>query len=160
LGGAAAESGAVVTHRGLPTVVGQASQLGQVFQNLIANAIKFHGQAAPQVVVSAGRDDHEWLFSVQDNGIGIEPACTERIFAPFQRLNAREEYSGTGMGLALCKKIIEQHGGRIWAEAKPSQGTRILFTLPVTLASASDSTSRDFVGRGERAIVQGGRASQ
>ena len=135
LGAAIAESGAVVTHHGLPVVLGRASQLGQVFQNLIANAIKFHSQVPPLVSVSARRDGSDWLFCVEDNGIGIDPAHAERIFVLFQRLHTREEYPGTGTGLAVCKKIIEGHGGRIWVESHIGHGTRVLFTLPVALAS-------------------------
>jgi PAS domain S-box-containing protein len=124
------ESGAVISYSDLPTVPGQASQLSQVFQNLIANAIKFHGEAPLQVTISALRQGNEWLFSVQDNGIGIDPAYVERVFVLFQRLHTREEYPGTGIGLAVCKKIIERHGGRIWLESRPGHGTRVLFTLP------------------------------
>jgi PAS domain S-box-containing protein len=124
------DSGAVVTFEGLPTLCGQASQLRQLFQNLIGNAIKFHGSAAPRVTVSARREDRDWLFVVEDNGIGIDPAFSERIFVIFRRLHTREEYPGTGIGLAICKKIVEQHGGRIWVESRPGQGTQFLFTLP------------------------------
>jgi light-regulated signal transduction histidine kinase (bacteriophytochrome) len=143
---AIAESGAVVTHHGLPTVSVQASQLGQVFQNLIANAITFRGEVLPQVTVSAQRRGKEWLFMVQDNGIGIDPAQAERIFVPFQRLHTREEYPGTGIGLAVCKKIVERHGGRIWVESGPGRGARFLFTLwasPAAPATTHTPATRD-----------------
>jgi PAS domain S-box-containing protein len=143
---AIAESGAVVTHHGLPTVSVQASQLGQVFQNLIANAITFRGEVLPQVTVSAQRRGKEWLFMVQDNGIGIDPAQAERIFVPFQRLHTREEYPGTGIGLAVCKKIVERHGGRIWVESEPGRGARFLFTLrasPAAPAPTHTPATRD-----------------
>jgi PAS domain S-box-containing protein len=127
------ESGAVVTLGDLPIVHGQSSQLSQLFQNLIGNAIKFHGEEAPHVTISAKRQDQDWLFVVEDNGIGIEPAYAERVFVIFRRLHTREEYPGTGIGLAICKKIVEQHGGRIWVESQPGHGTRFLFTMPAAL---------------------------
>lgn len=124
------EAGAVIEREPLPTVRGDPLQLTQVFQNLISNAIKFRGQAAPRLSISARRDGAEWIFTVQDNGIGIEPKNFERIFNLFQRLHTRQEYSGTGIGLAICKKIIERHGGRIWVESVPGQGAAFRFTLP------------------------------
>jgi light-regulated signal transduction histidine kinase (bacteriophytochrome) len=127
-------------------VFGQASQLGQVFQNLIANAIKFRGEAPPRVNVSAQRNGKEWLFTVQDNGIGIDPAQAERIFVPFQRLHTREEYPGAGIGLAVCKKIVERHGGHIWVESEPGRGARFLFTLrarPAAPATPHTPATRD-----------------
>jgi PAS domain S-box-containing protein len=143
---AIAESGTVITCHDLPTVFGQASQLGQVFQNLIANAIKFRGEAPPRVNVSAQRNGKEWLFTVQDNGIGIDPAQAERIFVPFQRLHTREEYPGAGIGLAVCKKIVERHGGHIWVESEPGRGARFLFTLrarPAAPATPHTPATRD-----------------
>jgi PAS domain S-box-containing protein len=128
------ESGAVITHRDLPTLVGQGSQLSQLFQNLIGNAIKFHGTEVPRVTISATRRDQDWLFTVEDNGIGIDPAFAERIFVIFRRLHTRDEYPGTGIGLTICKKIVERHGGHIWVESTPGQGTRLLFTLPAMAA--------------------------
>ncbi len=124
------ESGAVVTHDPLPTVPADAAQLARVFQNLIDNAIKFHEEASPRVHVSARREGGEWCFAVQDNGIGIDPAQTERIFEMFQRLHTQDEYEGTGIGLALCQKIVERHGGRIWVESEPGQGSTFYFSLP------------------------------
>jgi light-regulated signal transduction histidine kinase (bacteriophytochrome) len=128
------ESGAVVRYQGLPTLSGQGSSLRQLFQNLIGNAIKFHDSAPPQVTISAERQEQNWLFVVEDNGIGIDPAYAERIFVIFRRLHTRDEYPGTGIGLAICKKIVEQHGGRIWVEPRLGRGSRFLFTLPETPA--------------------------
>lgn len=124
------EGRAVIEHEHLPTVKGDSVQLAQVFQNLIGNAIKFHGKAAPKVRIGAHRQNGEWVFEVKDNGIGIDPKNFHRIFVLFQRLHTRQEYPGTGMGLAICKKIIERHGGRIWAESKPNEGSTFFFTLP------------------------------
>ncbi|MBI4282351.1 MAG: PAS domain S-box protein [Chloroflexi bacterium] len=126
------ESGAVVTHDALPTVMADALQLAQVFQNLIDNAVKFHGEESPQVHVSAERKGDEWLFSVRDNGIGIDPQYFDRLFVIFQRLHSRSEYPGTGIGLALCKRIVERHGGRIWVESEPGKGATFFFTLLAT----------------------------
>jgi PAS domain S-box-containing protein len=121
---------AVVTHDPLPTVLVDETQLGQLFQNLIANALKFRGPAPPRIHVSATRGEGEWVFAVRDNGIGIAPEYRERIFVIFQRLHARDEYPGTGIGLAICKKIVERHGGRIWVESMPGEGATFYFTLP------------------------------
>ena len=124
------ESGAQISHGGLPSVPVDAGQLAQVFQNLIGNAIKYRSQAAPLIQIAADQREDEWVFSVQDNGIGIEPQYAERIFIIFQRLHTRQEYPGTGIGLAICKKIVECHGGRIWLEAAGGQGARFCFALP------------------------------
>jgi signal transduction histidine kinase len=140
LGPAIAESGAVVTHGPLPAVWADRSQLAQVFQNLIANAIKFRGKQAPEISVKAEisnnsksndatLEDH-WVFSVSDNGIGIAPEYAENVFVVFQRLHTRTEYPGNGIGLAICKKIIEHYGGKIWVEAQPGHGSTFKFTLP------------------------------
>jgi PAS domain S-box-containing protein len=125
------EGGAVVVREALPTVNADAWQLVQLFQNLIGNAIKFRGDEAPQIHISAAQREDGWVFSVRDNGIGIAPESFERIFVIFQRLHGRAEYAGTGIGLAVCKKIVERHGGRIWVESEPGAGTAFCFTLPV-----------------------------
>ncbi len=124
------ESGAVVAHGLLPTVMGDHTQLGQLFQNLVSNAIKFRNRERPLVHVSAEETEKEWIFSVRDNGIGIDPQCAERIFVIFQRLHRNEDYPGTGIGLAICKKIVERHGGRIWVESQPGEGSKFTFTIP------------------------------
>ena len=124
------ESGAVVTHDLLPIVRADEIQIGQLLQNLIGNAIKFCKQEPPLVHVSGKRNGKAWIFSIQDNGIGIDPQYAERIFVIFQRLHKREEYQGTGIGLAVCKKIVERHGGRIWVESEPDKGATFYFTIP------------------------------
>jgi PAS domain S-box-containing protein len=126
---AIAASGAVVTHDPLPTVTGDAGQLVQLFQNLIANAVKFRGQKPAQIHVGARRQDSHWVFSVQDNGIGIEQQYFDRIFVIFQRLHGREQYPGTGIGLAICKRIVERHGGKIWVESESGKGSTFSFVL-------------------------------
>jgi PAS domain S-box-containing protein len=132
LGRAIKEAEAEVTHDPLPTVMADKAQLAQVFQNLIANGIKFRREdVPPHVHVSAEREGQEWLFSVADNGIGIDPEQAARLFQIFQRLHTQEEYEGTGIGLALCKRIVERHGGRIWVESEVGEGSTFTFTLPV-----------------------------
>jgi PAS domain S-box-containing protein len=124
------ESGAAVTHGPLPTVIADAVQLTQLFQNLVGNALKFRGAEPARVHVSAERSDDDWLFAVRDNGIGIDPSYGERIFVIFQRLHGRTEYPGTGIGLAICKKIVERHRGRIWLDVASGPGATFRFTLP------------------------------
>lgn len=131
LRGRIAETKAVITHDPLPTVMADSTQLMQLFLNLISNAIKFRSQETPQIHITAKRLDDAWLFSVQDNGIGIDPQFSERIFVIFQRLHTRDEYQGTGMGLAICKKILECHRGKIWVESELGQGATFYFTIPV-----------------------------
>ena len=123
------ESGAVVTRGPLPIVMADKLQLGQLFQNLVGNAVKYHGEEAPRVHVSAEQKGNEWVFAVRDNGIGIDPQYAERVFVIFQRLHTREQYSGTGIGLAICKKIVERHGGRIWVESQLGSGSTFYFTI-------------------------------
>ena len=130
LGSAIEESGAKLTHDPLPTVMADKDQLSRLFQNLLGNAIKFHAVDPPVVHVSARRNENEWLFSVQDNGIGIDPEFFERIFLIFQRLHGRNEYSGTGVGLAICRKIVERHGGKIWIKSQAGKGSTFYFTMP------------------------------
>ncbi|HEY9794761.1 MAG TPA: CHASE3 domain-containing protein [Leptolyngbyaceae cyanobacterium] len=124
------ESSAVVTGDPLPTVLGDRTQLRQLLQNLISNAIKFRREEPPVVHISAEPQEDFWLFTVRDNGIGIDPQFAERIFVLFQRLHSRQEYPGTGIGLAICKKIVERHGGRIWVESHLGGGSAFYFTLP------------------------------
>lgn len=124
------ESGAEVTHDSLPTVMGDAVQLTQLFQNLIGNAVKFRGAVAPKVRVAVQRKGPDWEFTVSDNGIGIAEQDFQRVFIVFQRLHTRERYTGTGIGLSVCKKIVERHGGRIWVESKLGKGTTFHFTIP------------------------------
>ena len=125
------ESGAVITHDPLPTVLADNTQLMQLFLNLIGNAIKFRSEKAPEIHVGASRQEDGWLLSVRDNGIGIEPQFGDRIFVIFQRLHTRDEYPGTGMGLAICKKIVECHRGRIWVESELGQGATFYMTIPL-----------------------------
>lgn len=124
------KSGGKVTHDPLPTVLADTSQLGQLFQNLVSNAIKFHGEESPRVHISAKQKGDRWLFSVRDNGIGIESKYNERIFILFQRLHGRGDYPGTGIGLAVCKKIVERHKGEMWIDSALGKGTTFYFTLP------------------------------
>ena len=134
------ESDARVDRDRLPIVVGNRSQLVQLIQNLVANAIKFRGDAPPVVHVGVTTDDETWTFSVADNGIGMNPEATDRIFQIFQRLHSRDEYPGTGIGLTIAKKIVEQHGGSIWVESEPGQGTTFFFTLPAEGDAVPDMT--------------------
>jgi PAS domain S-box-containing protein len=130
LRGSIKEAGATVTHDDLPTVRGDVSKLTQLFQNLIGNAVKFrHADRPCHVHVSSSQQEGKWLFSVRDNGIGIAPEHHVRIFVIFQQLHGRREYPGAGIGLAICKKIVEQHGGRIWVESKVGEGSTLYFTL-------------------------------
>jgi signal transduction histidine kinase len=125
------EAAAEIGHGPLPTLLGNLDQLTRLFQNLVGNAIKFRSQAPPRVHVSAELNGQEWVFSVRDNGIGMDPQFADRIFMVFQRLHSREEYPGTGIGLAIAKKIVEQRGGRIWVESEPGEGATFHFTVPL-----------------------------
>jgi light-regulated signal transduction histidine kinase (bacteriophytochrome) len=125
------ETGARLEIADLPSVRGEASLLSAVFQNLISNALKFKGNEAPVIHVDVERDGDMWKFSVHDNGIGIEPEYADRIFVIFQRLHPKDAYPGTGIGLAMCRKIVEYHGGTIWLRTDVDSGTSFEFTLPV-----------------------------
>jgi signal transduction histidine kinase len=124
------ESGAILEHAQLPVLLADSSQLVQVFQNLIGNAIKFRGSQTPLIRISAELRGKEWIFSVADNGIGIAAEHAESVFVVFRRLHAHAEYPGNGIGLSICKKIVEQHGGRIWVESEIGHGSTFRFTLP------------------------------
>ncbi len=125
------ESGATVTYNGLPTVLADGLQLTQIFQNLISNAIKFRSKDAPRIEIAVERRGQEWCFAVHDNGIGLDQQYADRIFIIFQRLHTQQEYPGTGIGLAVCKRVVERHGGRIWVESAVGQGATFYFTLPM-----------------------------
>ena len=127
---ATAESGAVVTHDPLPPVVMSEMQLTQLFQNLVGNAIKYHGPEIPRIHISCSAKEKGLTFSVRDNGLGIARRHYDRIFVMFQRLHARDEFSGTGIGLAISKKIVERHGGRLWVQSEPGKGSTFSFSLP------------------------------
>jgi signal transduction histidine kinase len=129
---AIAESGATVECSDLPVVNADLAQMTQLLQNLIGNAVKFRGKQAPRITIGAQRKDDAWIFSVSDNGIGIDPQYFDRIFLIFQRLHTRSQYTGTGIGLAVCKKIVERHGGLIWVESKPAEGSTFYFSIPIT----------------------------
>ncbi len=124
------ENGGTVTSDDLPKVYADESQLVSLFQNLIQNALKFRGEAEPRVHVSAEEIEDDWRFSVRDNGLGIEPQYRERIFGIFERLQGREKHGGTGIGLALCRRIVNRHGGRIWVGSRPGEGSTFYFTIP------------------------------
>jgi light-regulated signal transduction histidine kinase (bacteriophytochrome) len=141
MGPAIQESGAVVTYAALPTVWADRSQMTQLFQNLIGNAIKFRGKEMPAISVQVEKVDAQWLFSVTDNGIGIAPEYVENIFVVFHRLHSRAEYPGNGIGLAICKKIVERNGGKIWVEPVVGGGSVFKFTLPSE--SPSEQKLRD-----------------
>jgi light-regulated signal transduction histidine kinase (bacteriophytochrome) len=136
------ESGANVTVGPLPTVDADRRQMIQLFQNLIGNAIKFRSKAPPQIHVAALPDEQQWRFSVQDNGIGLDQQFADRIFLVFQRLHGREEYPGTGIGLAVSRRIVEHHGGRLWVESEPGKGATFHFTIPAGAREPRESAPR------------------
>ncbi|MDA2811861.1 ATP-binding protein [Nocardiopsis sp. RSe5-2] len=159
------EAGAVVTGQDLPTVEGDRTLLTQVFFNLVGNAVKFRGESDARVDISVRREGGEWVFCCADNGIGIDPQYAERIFVIFQRLHTRDKYGGTGIGLAMCKKIIEFHGGRIWLDTRDDEpGTRICWSLPAVpeeadgdgAAEGAGAADADTVGAEEDASADGG----
>jgi hypothetical protein len=131
------DNGAVVSHDDLPVVMADGKQLAQLFENLIGNALKFRSEEPPQIHIGVEHKDRlsqeenaYWVFSIRDNGIGIEQPYFERIFMIFHQLHAWGEYGGTGIGLAICKKIVERHGGRIWVESEPGKGSTFYFAIP------------------------------
>ena len=124
------DSKADVTIDSLPMITADESQMMQVMQNLIANALKFHGPNQPMIHISSSPGERKWTFSIKDNGIGLDMADAEKIFLMFHRLHGREEYPGTGIGLALAKKIVERHGGRIWVESRQGKGATFFFAIP------------------------------
>ena len=128
----------MITHEPLPKVSVDSTQLMQVFQNLIGNALKFRGEPAPAIHVAASQQNGDWVISVRDNGIGIDPEYFGKLFHLFQRLHNRRQYPGTGIGLAVCKRIIERHGGSIWVESQPGKGATFYFTIPTLKPSRSD----------------------
>ncbi|MFA4919537.1 MAG: PAS domain S-box protein [Thermodesulfovibrionales bacterium] len=132
------ESGAEVTYDLLPVVMGDAAQLTRLYQNLIGNAVKFRSLEPLKIHIAVKRERNEWLFSIRDTGIGIDPKQAERIFVIFQRLHSRHEYPGTGIGLSICKRIVERHGGRIWLESEPEKGATFYFTIPAIQANPAD----------------------
>ncbi len=149
LGPAMQASGAVVTHAALPVVWASRSQIMQVLQNLIGNAIKFRGQEAPAISVQAEKAGQQWVFSVSDNGIGIAPEHRENIFVVFQRLHTRTEYAGNGIGLAICKKIVERCGGKIWVESLAGRGSIFRFTMPCDAPEGTELRGEVEVNSGE-----------
>lgn len=136
LQGAIQESGAKISRGDLPGIAADKTQMIQLFQNLIGNAIKFHGPDQPHIRITAEREEGSWRFAVQDNGIGIPAKHLDEVFGVFKRLHTREEYPGNGIGLAICKKIVEQHGGSIWVESQPKRGSDFRFTIPVRKGTA------------------------
>lgn len=132
LGAVIEQSGAVVTHERLPEITTNARQLTQLLQNLVGNAVKYRGTANPRIHVAVKNNDgEEWIFSVSDNGLGIDSQYFEKVFVLFQRLHGRNEFDGTGIGLAICKKIVDRQGGRIWVESQVGKGSTFYFALPV-----------------------------
>jgi signal transduction histidine kinase len=143
----AVEESEAILHVGpLPRIQGNPTRLFQLFQNLISNAIKFHGEQTPEITIEAEPQGDQWLFRIRDNGIGVHPDYADRIFLVFQRLHTRQEYEGTGIGLALCKRIVGFHGGEIWVESSEGAGSTFYFTLPEEQPSQASTTSEEHAG--------------
>jgi two-component system, chemotaxis family, sensor kinase Cph1 len=141
------ESGALVTYGELPVIWSCRSQIQQVFQNLVGNALKFR-QQTPAITVTAEKSVNDWLFGVKDNGIGIAPEYFDKIFVVFQRLHSRTEYTGNGIGLAICKKIVERYGGRLWVESQIGQGSTFNFTVPIAVLETQITSDAQANGAG------------
>ena len=145
-------AGAQITTDALPAVRADSTQLRRVFQNLVANALKFQSESSPRIRVGAVRDAEAWRFSVIDNGIGIAPRHARRVFEVFKRLHGGDSYSGSGIGLSICKRIVERHGGKIWVEPAGDGGSKFQFTIPDTKEVQDDcdiSSSQDPAGGGQ-----------
>jgi len=142
-----AESNAEITHDQMPMLYADKLQFSQLMQNLIGNAIKFKGDKPPKIHIAAKKQDDQWLFSVKDNGIGFEPEFSDKIFVIFQRLHTRSEYPGTGIGLSLCKKIVERHGGKIWVDSSPGRGSTFNFTIPDKMGEQNEYSSFEQANR-------------
>jgi light-regulated signal transduction histidine kinase (bacteriophytochrome) len=150
LRGVIEENAATVSADELPTVRGNSVMLSQLFQNLIGNGIKFHGENAPEVHIGCTKQGSDWVVSVRDNGIGIAPEFAEQVFGMFRRLHGRSEYPGNGLGLALCKRIVERHDGRIWIEPVEGSGTSVCFTLPSGAVASKQPEMKDVtIGRSQ-----------
>jgi len=134
------ESGVQVTHDDLPTLIGDSTEFEQLLQNLISNAVKYRGNESPRVHVSAAKTGADWVFRVEDNGLGIDPKDHKRIFNAFERLHTRAEFPGSGLGLTTCRKIVEEYGGRIWVESEKGRGSRFFFTLPANVGSSESNS--------------------
>ena len=147
------ESEATITRDPLPTVPGDATRLGQVFQNLVGNALKFRHTAPPHIHIAAQREGAVWRFAVRDNGIGIDPRQAGRLFQVFQRLHPRQQYPGSGIGLAICKKVVESHHGKIWVESEPGRGATFFFTLPATAPGEIDTAATGGTGRNATSLA-------
>jgi PAS domain S-box-containing protein len=146
LSAAIEECNALVTNDRLPMLMADGRQLAQLLQNLIGNALKFRGKEPPHVHISVERNATEWIFSVRDNGIGIDPEYHERIFEIFQRLHRHDEYPGTGIGLALCRRIVQRHGGKIWVESEPGKGSTFRFSIPVMDTNREEASDNQLEG--------------
>ena len=154
LRGLITETGAVITNDSLPSVWGDAGMIQLLFRNLIDNSIKFRRPESPRIHISARQETSEWFFSVRDNGIGMDPQYVDRVFKVFQRLHTRESYPKPGVGLAMCQKIVERHGGRIWIDSAQAQGTTVFFTLPILQPRQEPFSADDITGENNINLAQ------